>query len=141
MRELLLQKHMTIESVHLTDSEYADRAKALTIHIENLTFCDISLERCVRTALQPEESDITGLDIAFHRSTSDVRLLQLRLQIPLHYQLIAHMRILKKTAACISAMEAHEDLLKTAAILLLYGFIIHALWNCIVYIKERYWLR
>ena len=63
MREVTLDKNVSVESSHLRNSEYTDTTEGLCRSIENFSLCNICTKVVVRCALQSVECDITGNDV------------------------------------------------------------------------------
>ena len=79
MGESALDQHMTVKSSHLRNGENSDTSEGTGSHRQHLAVGNVGPQLIVRGALQPEESDVAGHNVAFQRTlvTSWGRLLDM----------------------------------------------------------------
>ena len=132
MREVVLDKHVTIEASHLLDSEYADSAEGLSGNGKNFALCNISLKLVVGGGLKSEEGDVTGSNVALESSVGN-----LYRKSTSHDLLILHLIVAAKLlGAGVAAVEAHECIGELIVELALDGLIVHILGNGVVDVEE-----
>ena len=103
MREITLNQHMTVETFHLRNCEYANASKGMCCHRKNLSVCHIGSQFVVCGALQTEKRNITRNNIAFKGSLG-----YLFRKASCHNELILHLTEGKLFRGGIAAVEAHK---------------------------------
>ena len=131
VREVLLDKEVSVESAHLLDSENADAAERLSSNRENLTFCNISSDLAVRCGLQSVECDIAGSDVALECTVCN-----LYRKSSCHDHLVLHLACSKLLGACVTAVEAHECICELVIELACDGLIVHIMRYGVVDVEE-----
>ena len=81
VRISLLDENVSVEAAHLRDGEHADTAETSGGHRQDFAFCDVGAENTFAVALQTEEGDVAGGDVAFQSSSGEVRLGSFRLKV------------------------------------------------------------
>lgn len=131
VREVVLDKDVTVESAHLRDSEYADAAKGSCSYRKDLTLCNISPELSVSCRLKSEECDVAGNDIAL-----ECTLCNFLGKCSSHDELILHGACRKLLGACVTTVEAHERICVLVVELALDGLLVHVVRYRVVDIEK-----
>ena len=135
MRVALAHQHVAVEAAHFGDGEHADAAEGAGGHGQHFAFCHIGAQLPVGSALQPEEGDLAGGDVALQGAAGEVRVRAGGLQQAVLDELVLHGPVGAQLAAGgVAAVEAHEgvgqlvviikfalDLLREKKILLIHG--------------------
>ena len=106
VREVLFYQHMAVESAHLRDGKDANRAEGAGCYRQHLALCDVSAQLIVGGALQAEEGDGTGDNVALEGALCD--LLRQRTR---HNHLVFHLAEGELSGSGVAAVEAHKDVL------------------------------
>ena len=105
----LLDEHMAVEAAHLRDGEHADAAEGAGGHGQHFAFCHIGAQLPVGSALQPEEGDLAGGDVALQGAAGEVRVRAGGLQQAVLDELVFHCPVGAQLAAGgVAAVEAHK---------------------------------
>ena len=131
MREVLLDQHVTIESAHLRDCEYADGTEGLGANVKYFTLCDVCAKLAISGGLQTIEGDLSGSDVSFEGSVGN-----LYGKASSHDFLVSHLTECQLLGAGIAAMEAHEGILMGVIVLALDGLLEHVCRNGVVDVKQ-----
>ena len=131
VREVLLDKEVSVESAHLLDSENADAAEGLSSNRENLTLCNVSSDLSVRCRLQSVECDVAGNDVALESTVCN-----LYRESTSHDHLVLHLAESKLLGACVTAVEAHECICELVVELALDGLVVHVVRYGVVDVEE-----
>ena len=100
---VLLDEHMAVEAAHFRDGEHADAAEGAGGNRQDLALGHIGPQLAVRGALEAEEGDVAGDDVALQGALGDL----LR-QVARHDHLILHGGGAQLLGAGVAAVEAHE---------------------------------
>ena len=130
---VLLDEHMAVEAAHFRDGEHADAAEGAGGNRQDLALGHIGPQLAVRGALEAEEGDVAGDDVALQGALGDL----LR-QVARHDHLILHCAGRQLASCCISTMESHKGILLRIIKFALDIAFVHIIWYGVVDVKKCY---
>ena len=111
VREVFFDQDMSIETGEIRDPDDADTAETFGVDIQAIALGDIAFEAVFGTALQTEEGNGTGFELAFERAACDVRGTLRVFNEAVHDELIFHGALLHAAGGGVAAVKAHEEVL------------------------------
>ena len=131
VRIVLLDEHMAVEPSHLRNGEHADGAKGTCGNRKHLSLCNVGSQLVVCRALEAVEGNAARLDVSFQCSLG-----YFDWKSPGHNHLVLHLTEGQLSGSSVSAVEAHECILKCVIKFALDISLVHILGHGVVDVQK-----